>query len=143
MLISVVILSSALPRVSIPSLPLPISTGAVANEASPPNVLAYGLHDPQWGLQPAEQLGLACYALVQPLFADRVLDHRRAVQGILRLGTTYGPVRPEAACRRALEFANPRYRTGKTILAKGLDQLPLAEPAFDTLAASYTGLDRF
>jgi hypothetical protein len=81
--------------------------------------------------------------LVQQLFADRVLDNLRAVQGILRLGKTYGPVRLEAACRRAVEFANPRYRTVKTILAKGLDQLPRAESAFDTLAASYTGQGRF
>jgi transposase len=108
----------------------------------PPNALAYCLHDPQWCLQQAEPVGSACHTLVQQLFADRVLDNLRAVQGILRLGTTYGPVRLEAACHRALEFANPRYRTVKTILAKGLDQLPLAEPAFDTLAASYTGQGR-
>jgi hypothetical protein len=42
-----------------------------------------------------------------------------------------------------VEFANPRDLTVKTILAKGLDQVPLAEPAFDTLAASYTGHGRF
>ena len=105
--------------------------------------MAYCLHDPQWGLQQAEQIGLACHPLVQQLVADRVLDNLRAVQGILRLGNTYGPVRLEAACRRALEFANPRYRTVKTILVKGLDQLPLAEPAFDTVAASYPGQGRF
>jgi transposase len=116
---------------------------STVNDHLPPNALAYCLHDPQWCLQQAEQIGLACHALVQQLFADRVLDNLRAVQGILRLGKTYGPGRLEAACRRALEFANPRYRTVKTILAKGLDQLPLAEPAFDTLAASYTGQGRF
>ena len=116
---------------------------STVNDHLPPNALAYCLHDPQWCLQQAEQVGLACHTLVQQLFADRVLDNLRAVQGILRLGKTYGPVRLEAACRRALEFANPRYRTVKTILAKGLDQLPLAEPVFDTLAASYTGQGRF
>ncbi|HYQ90708.1 MAG TPA: IS21 family transposase, partial [Candidatus Competibacteraceae bacterium] len=116
---------------------------STVNDHLPPNALAYCLHDPQWCLQQAEQIGLACHALVQQLFADRVLDNLRAVQGILRLGNTYGPVRLEAACHRALAFANPRYRTVKTILAKGLDQLPLAEPAFDTLAASYTGQGRF
>ncbi|NTU62679.1 MAG: hypothetical protein HGB05_04585, partial [Chloroflexi bacterium] len=46
-----------------------------------------------------------------------------------RLGKTYGPVRLEAACHRALAFANPRYRTVKTILAKGLDQLPRSRRA--------------
>lgn len=116
---------------------------STVNDHLPPNALAYCLHDPQWCLQQAEQIGVACHALVQQLFADRVLDNLRAVQGILRLGNTYGPVRLEAACHRALAFANPRYRTVKTILVKGLDQLPLAEPAFDTLAASYTGQGRF
>ncbi len=109
----------------------------------PPDALAYGLHDTPWCLQQAEPVGLACHARVQPLFADRVLDNLRAVQGILRLGKTYGPVRLEAAGHRALAFANLRYRTVKTILAKGLDQLPLTEPAFDALAASYTGQGRF
>jgi hypothetical protein len=116
---------------------------ATVTDHLPPDALAYCLHDTPWCLQQAEQVGLACHALVQQLFADRVLDNLRAVQGILRLGKTYGPVRLEAACHRALAFANPRYRTVKTILAKGLDQLPLTEPAFDALAASYTGQGRF
>ena len=116
---------------------------STVNDHLPPDARAYCLPDTPWCLQQAEPMGSACHALVQQVFADRVLDNRRAVQGILRLGKSYGPVRLEAACRRALEFANPRYRTVKTILAKGLDQLPLAEPVFDTLAASYTGQGRF
>jgi hypothetical protein len=52
----------------------------------PPTALASCRHDPPWCLPQAEPLGSACHALVQQLFADRVLDHRRAVQGILRLG---------------------------------------------------------
>jgi transposase len=116
---------------------------STVNDHLPPNALAYCLHDTQWCLQQAEQIGAACRELVQQLFADRVLDNLRAVQGILRLGNTYGPVRLEAACRRALEFANPRYRTVKTILAKGLEQLPLTEPLFDALTATYTGQGRF
>jgi hypothetical protein len=109
----------------------------------PPNALAYCLHDPQWCLSQAERVGPACHALIQPLFAERDLDNRRAVQGILRLGQTYGAPRLEAACHRALTFANPRYRTVKIILAKGLDRIPPTEPAFDALAASYTGQGRF
>ena len=34
----------------------------------------------------------------------------------------------EAACARALEHADPRYRTVKTILARGLDQQPASAP---------------
>ena len=51
--------------------------------------------------------------------------------------------RLEAACQRALSFDNPRYRSVKTILDKGLDQHRDAAAAFDTLAESYTGGARF
>ena len=67
----------------------------------------------------------------------------RAAQGIVRLKKKYGEARLEAACQRALDYDNPRYRTVKTILAKGLDQHLTTETAFDTLADSYTGNGRF
>ena len=51
------------------------------------------------------------------------MENRRAVQGVLGLAKTYGDTRLEAACARALSFATPRYRSVKTILVKGLDQL--------------------
>jgi len=37
------------------------------------------------------------------------------------LAETYGAARLDAACQRALDYGNPRYRTIKTILEKGLD----------------------
>ena len=50
-------------------------------------------------------------------------------------------MRLEAACARALAFDNAKYRTVKTILEKGLDQL---EPLPETpLGSSYTGKGRF
>jgi hypothetical protein len=73
-------------------------------------------------------VGPACHALIRALFGDQVLVNLRAAQGVLRLGQTYGEGRLEAACERALGFGSPRYRTVKTILAKGLDHA--AEPAF-------------
>ena len=108
----------------------------------PPEALAYRLHDPQWCLQEAARIGSACAALIEALFADRVLDNLRAAQGVLRLGQSYGAARLEAACARALSFGSPRYRTVKTILAKALDQQP-SEPAFDTLTDTYTCGGRF
>jgi hypothetical protein len=72
-----------------------------------------------------------------------VLDNLRAAQGIVGLQKKYGALRLEAACQRALDYDNPRYRTVKTILEKGLDQHPGAEQAFDALAESYTGAGRF
>jgi transposase len=118
-------------------------TRSTVDDHLPPEALAYRLHDTHWCVQQAEQVGPACHELLQQLFADRVLDNLRAAQGIIGLAKTYGKVRLEAACRRALDFENPRYRTVKTILEKGLDQLANAEHVFDTLAASYTGQGRF
>lgn len=109
----------------------------------PPEALAYKLRDPKWCLKQSERIGPACHALIERLFAHRVLDNLRAAQGIVRLNKTYGAARLEAACQRALDFDNPRYGTVKTILQKGLDGVPSPEHAFDALADSYTGRGRF
>ncbi|MCF8015712.1 MAG: IS21 family transposase, partial [Chromatiaceae bacterium] len=109
----------------------------------PPNALAFAMRDPQWCLKQAKAVGPQCQALIERLFADRVLEHLRAAQGVIRLGEKYGAPRLEAACQRALSFDNPRYRSVKTILEKGLDQQHDAAAAFDTLAESYTGGARF
>lgn len=109
----------------------------------PPEAIAWKMRDPQWCLRQSEKIGTACHRLVRTLFADRVLDNLRAAQGIIRLRDKYGSARLDAACQRALGYNNPRYGTVKTILAKGLEQHPSAEQAFDTLADSYTGQGRF
>jgi len=109
----------------------------------PPNALAYKMRDPQWCLKQARLVGPACTELIETLFADRVLDNLRAAQGIVRLADKYGPERLEAACRRALFFDNPRYRTVKSILNKGLDQQPHQLTLSETLAEVYTGKARF
>jgi hypothetical protein len=109
----------------------------------PPAALAYKLQGPQWCLAQAQKVGPDCRRLIERLFADRVLDNLRAAQGIVRLAKPFGAARLEAACRRALAFDNPRYRTVKTILERGLDQLPDVERAFDVLADSYSGGGRF
>ena len=77
--------------------------------------------------------------LITFLFADRVQHNLRAAQGILSLKKRYGAVRLEVACKRALDFNNPRYGTVKAILKKGLDAQPYPEHAFDELASCYTG----
>ncbi|MCB1767778.1 MAG: IS21 family transposase, partial [Candidatus Competibacteraceae bacterium] len=108
----------------------------------PPEALAWSLHDTQWCLQQAERIGPSCHTLLHTLFADRVLVHLRAAQGLLRLEQFYGAPRLEAACARALDAGSPRYRTVKTILAKNLEQ----EPALDVatpLPATYTQGGRF
>ena len=116
---------------------------ATVRDHMPPEALAHLLQDPQWCRRRAEAIGPACLALVEHLFADRVLEHLRGAQGLLRLAKTHGPARLEAACRRALDFGNPRYRAVKTILERGLDQQSDSERAFDQLGEAYTGGGRF
>ena len=70
------------------------------------------------------RLGRRRLSVVERLFANRVLDHLRAAQGLLRLGDQYSRDRLEAACSRALNFGTPTYRTIKQILKDGLDQQP-------------------
>jgi transposase len=108
----------------------------------PPEAQAWSMSDPQWCLRKSESIGPSCHALIRHLFADRVLENLRGVQGLLRLGKTYGEQRLEAACHRALSFDAPRYRTVKDILKNGLDQ-QAAEAAFETLADTYTRGGRF
>lgn len=109
----------------------------------PPEALAYQMRDVQWCLRQGEQVGPHCHAVVQALFADRVMDNLRAAQGLIDLGRRYGPGRLEAACRRALAFDSPKRRTVKTILEQGLDQEPVPAPAAAPLAPAYTGQGRF
>lgn len=109
----------------------------------PPNALAYKMRNPIWCREQAKRIGSDCQALVEQLFADRVLYNLRAVQGILALKKTYGATRLDAACKRALAFHNPRYGTVKSILKKGLDTQPDANTAFDALADCYTGQGKY
>lgn len=108
----------------------------------PPDALAWSLADPQHCLREGERIGPHCHALITRLFADRVLDHLRAAQGVIRLERAHGAARLDAACQRALAFDDPRYRTVKTILAKGLELAPIGEH-FDRLASTYTQGGRF
>jgi hypothetical protein len=117
---------------------------STVEEHLPPEAIAYRMQDPQWCLRQAESLGPHCHRLIQHLFSDRVLDNLRAAQGIIGLSKKYGSFRLESACRRALFFDNPRYRTVKSILEQGLDQNPLPEPAHRLpLSSIYTDTARF
>lgn len=109
----------------------------------PPDAIAYLMQDPQWCLKQSVKIGTACHTLIERLFADRVLDNLRAAQGIVRLKDTFGTDRLEAACHRALTFDNPRYRTVKTILHQGLDQMPLGDDNVIEFPSAYTGKGRF
>ena len=117
-------------------------TRSTVEEHLPPDAVAFLMRDPQWCLRQAERVGPACRAVVESLFSNRILDHLRAAQGVLRLGERYGDKRLDAACARALNFGTPTYRSVKQILSNGFDQQPeLAE--FAALEAPYLGAGRF
>jgi transposase len=88
----------------------------------------------------AAAIGSATSAVVEDLFADPVVDRLRTVGRILRLEETYGATRLEAACARALTFAEPAHRTIKQILTQGLDHeiapTPAASPEARTFVRS-------
>jgi len=109
----------------------------------PPEALAYKMRDPQWCLKKAREVGPSCHRLIQTLFADRVLDNLRAAQGVISLKADFGGSRLEKACARTLHFGNPRYRAVKSILKKGLDQIPLEEDIPGPLPSTYTDSGRF
>lgn len=95
----------------------------------PPAALAWSMADPQYCLAAAERIGVQCRRVIEALFAERVLDNLRAAQGVIGLAKKHGNARLEAACERAIAFGDPRYRTIKTILNRGLDQQALTTAA--------------
>jgi hypothetical protein len=116
---------------------------STTDEHLPPEAIAYKLRDPQWCRQQSEKIGPACEELIERLFAHRVLDNLRAAQSVISLGKRFGYRRLDAACRRALDFDDPKYRTVKTILENGIDLTATQLDAFDRLADAYTGGGRF
>jgi len=81
----------------------------------PPEKGAFFSRTPDWCRAKAAQMGRASAP---------------GAIGILRLGEKYGASRLDAACCRALEFGDPRYRTIKNILEKGLDkEIAMAIPS--------------
>jgi transposase len=68
---------------------------------------------------------------VQRILASRPHPQQgfRTCMGVMRLGKDYGPERLEAACRRALRLNALSYKSVESILARGLENQPLPEPA--------------
>lgn len=112
-------------------------------EHLPPNHIAHLMRDPTWCMEQAGRIGICTRTLVERLFDASVTDNLRAAQGIVALAKTYGESRLEAACERALAFDNPRYRTVKSILERGLDQEPASSVTHARVSGAYDGSGRF
>jgi hypothetical protein len=87
---------------------------------------------PDWCRTRALALGAAVGEVVAELLARHALHYLRQCQGIIGLVDKYGPQRLDAACRVALAFGDPAYRTVRNLLEKGLEgQSPLPWTAGD------------
>jgi hypothetical protein len=103
----------------------------------PPEKAAFFRRTPDWCRQQAHQMGPAVAQAVETMLEVQALHHLRQAQGILRLAEKYGPARLNAACRRALAFGDPGYRTIKSILERGLDQQPEPPPVQQRFAGAF------
>ena len=79
-------------------------------------------------LATATEIGEATLQVIQTLLDDPVLDRLPTAGRLVRLRQKFGDERLEAACRRAIYFDDPAYKTIKRILTQGLDREPLPAP---------------
>jgi transposase len=90
---------------------------------------------PDWCREQARTLGPAVSQVVAELLASHALHHLRQCQGIIGLAEKYGAARLDSACRVAIAFGDPAYRTVRNILEKGLEgQAPLPLPSSTSAA---------
>lgn len=88
-------------------------------------------------LATATQVGAATLQVVQALLDDPAIDRLPSVGRLLRLRHKFSDVQLEAACRRALHFDDPAYKTVKRILTQGLESEPLSSPAAPPQASTF------
>ena len=98
-------------------------------EHAPPELEEYLSLTRDGMVQWASRLGPSVALVAQEIFADRAVDGMRPVRALIRLADTYTTGRLEAACRRAMHFATPSYKSVKNILVHELDRLPQQQPA--------------
>ncbi len=98
-----------------------------ADEHMPESHRRHAQWTPQRITEWAAKTGPSTAALAEAILASRTHPRQgyRAVLGIIRLASSYGPGRTEAACARALALRSYSYRSVKSILSTGLDRQPL------------------
>jgi transposase len=79
-------------------------------------------------LAQAAALGPDIQRVVEQILADPILDRVHQAGRLVRLGEKYGCQRLNDACRRALDFGDPAYKTVKGILKQNLDQADRPAP---------------
>ena len=87
----------------------------------------------------ARQVGKAAATLVADLLATSTRHHLREVQALLRLADHHPPEQLDAACQRALDAGDGRYRTVRGILERGAAPEMVEGPAPTTVGAFLRG----
>jgi hypothetical protein len=87
----------------------------------------------------AQQVGKAAATLVADLLATSTRHHLREVQALLRLADHHPNEQIDAACRRALDAGDGRYRTVRGILERGAAPEPMEGGAPTTVGAFLRG----
>lgn len=95
----------------------------------PKNHQQYGDWPPERILDWAKKVGPSTAALTEAIMVRKLYPELgyRTCMGILRLSKTFGDIRLEAACSRALAIRGFSYKSVKSILESNLDQRPLPE----------------
>jgi transposase len=102
---------------------------SIKEEHAPPHQQEWLSVDRGGLLSWACRLGEPVGELTAAILADKAVDGMRPVRALIRLADTYSVERLAAACRRALLYETPSYRSVKEILHQNLDRLPLSQPA--------------
>jgi hypothetical protein len=104
----------------------------------PPEKVPGLTQTPESLLAEGQAVGPATLEIVQALLEDPVVYRVPTAGRLVRLKNRFGDDRLEAACRRALLFGDPSYKTIKGILEQNLDQeeapLPVSLPPATTFA---------
>jgi len=103
----------------------------------PPEKLPGLTQDHDSLLAEAEAIGPALLEIVQTLLDDPVLYRLPTAGRLMRLKNRYGEQRLENACRRALTYGDPSYKTIKNLLNKGLDHEEALLPVVLMPAATF------
>lgn len=90
----------------------------------PPEKVPGALWNRESCLALAAEVGSATAQFVQTLYADPTVDRHTRVVRVLKLRTTVGDTRLEAACLRALDHGELTYATLKRILEQHLEAVP-------------------
>lgn len=90
----------------------------------------------------SESIGPGTAQMVKKILDTKLHPEQgyRPCLGLLRLGQRYSNTRLEAACQRALSLGAFSYKSVKSILMKGLDQLPVEETPPPSLAIQHRNI---